>query len=444
MKRFFRHIYIKQRFFIALVAIIVAFLLSYVFPGLYGATRVVFYMFALFLIVDYLLLFASKGKIVGKRNLPDKLSNGDPNPIQIALTNGYLFRTQVKLIDEIPFQFQKRDFELTSTLESGGSKTFDYELRPTERGVYFFGSLNVYASAPIGFLARRYRFDDSAEIPVYPSFLQLQKYDLIAFTNRLHEYGLKKIRRIGHTMEFEQIKEYVQGDDIRNINWKATAKKNQLMVNQYQDEKSQPVYSVIDKGRVMKMPFEGLSLLDYAINATLVISNIALKKQDKAGMFSFSNRIENRVVAERRNSQMNLILETLYNLRTNFVESDFSRLYVDIKRNLNQRSLLLLYTNFETLDALHRQLPYLQAIAKQHLLVVIFFENTELNEFAVEKAQNIRQIFEQTIAEKFIYEKKLIVNELRKHGIQTILTKPEDLTINTINKYLEIKARGLI
>jgi uncharacterized protein (DUF58 family) len=245
-------------------------------------------------------------------------------------------------------------------------------------------------------------------------------------------------------MEFEQIKDYVMGDDIRNINWKATAKKNHLMVNQYQDEKSQPVYSVIDKGRVMKMPFDELSLLDYAINATLVISNIAMKKQDKAGMFSFSDKIENRVVAERRSSQMNLILETLYNLKTDFVESDFSRLYIEVKRNLNHRSLLLLYTNFETLDALHRQLPYLQAISKQHLLVVIFFENTELTEFTKREAETTHQIFEQTIAEKFVYEKKLIVNELRKYGIQTILTKPENLTVNTINKYLEIKARGLL
>jgi uncharacterized protein (DUF58 family) len=217
-------------------------------------------------------------------------------------------------------------------------------------------------------------------VPNYPSFLQLRKYMLMAFSNKLLEYGLKKIRRIGHTMEFEQIKDYVPGDDIRNINWKATAKRNQLMVNQYQDERSQPIYSVIDKGRAMKMPFEGLSLLDYAINATLVISNVALKKQDKAGMFTFSRKVENKVIAERRPSQMNTILETLYNIRTNFAESDFSRLYTDIKRSITQRSLLLLYTNFETLDALHRQLPYLQAIAKNHLLVVIFFENTELHQ----------------------------------------------------------------
>ena len=424
--------------------LVLGFMLSYFFASLYSSVRILFFLFCLLLIADYLLLFTSKGKIRAQRILPDKLSNGDENPIQFQIGNEYLFPVSIKAIDEIPFQFQKRDFEQFSRLKKGESKTFQYHLRPTERGTYSFGSLNVFAESNIGFLSKRYRFDENAEIPVYPSFLQLRKYDLIAFTNRLHQYGLKKIRRIGHTMEFEQIKEYVQGDDIRNINWKATAKKSQLMVNQYQDEKSQPIYSIIDKGRVMKMPFDALSLLDYAINATLVISNIAIKKQDKAGMLAFSNKVENRVVAERRNSQMSLILETLYNLETNFVESDFSRLYIDIKRNINQRSLLLLYTNFETLDALHRQLGYLQALAKQHLLVVIFFENTELNHFAETQPKNTLQVFEQTIAEKFIYEKKLIVNELNRYGIQTILTKPEDLTINTINKYLEIKARGLL
>ena len=216
------------------------------------------------------------------------------------------------------------------------------------------------------------------------------------------------------------------------------------MVNQFQDEKSQPIYSVIDKGRIMKMPFNGLSLLDYAINATLVISNVALKKQDKAGMFSFSKKVENIVVAERRNSQMNLIMESLYNVNTDFFESDFSRLYADIKRNLTHRSLILLYTNFETLDGLYRQLPYLKGIAKNHLLVVIFFKNVELNSLIENKAETIQKVYDKVIAEKFAFEKRLIVNELKKFGIYSILTEPENLTVNTINKYLEIKSRGLI
>ncbi|WP_308991178.1 DUF58 domain-containing protein [Mariniflexile litorale] len=443
MKRFFKNTYLNTHFFIGVSVLVFLFILAYIFPGLLVIAQMLFFVFVSLLIVDSILLFKQKG-ILASRILPEKLSNGDDNPIEISLQNNYNFTSDVKLIDELPFQYQKRDFEIDTQLQKQTSKKITYTLRPLERGEYYFGNLNLYANSPINLISRRFQFGKDAMVPNYPSFLQLKKYMLLAFSNKIFEYGLKKIRRIGHTMEFEQIKDYVQGDDLRNINWKATAKSSKLMVNQFQDERSQPVYSVIDKGRVMKMPFEGLSLLDYAINASLVISNVALKKQDKAGLFSFSRKVENRVVAERRPSQMNTILETLYNLNTDFVESDFSRLYIDVKRHLNQRSLLLLYTNFETLDALYRQLPYLKAIAKNHLLVVIFFENTELQRLTHKSADTTFEIFEKTITEKFIYEKKLIVNELQKHGIQSILTAPEHLTINTINKYLEIKARGLL
>ena len=444
MKHFLKSLYIKPLFFLALFSIAFLFLVSYFEERLLGISKLLFTILIAVFIFDVLLLFRNKVGIQANRILPEKLSNGDENPITITVVNRFLFKTRIKIIDELPIQWQIRDFKINSSLKPSEEKTFTYQVRPTERGEYHFGNLNIFVSSPIGLINRKQQFDYDRMVPNYPSFLQLKKYEFLAFTNRLKLFGLKKIRRIGHTMEFEQIKEYVTGDDIRNINWKSTAKKNQLMVNQYQDEKSQPVYSIIDKGRVMKMPFNQLSLLDYAINSTLVISNIVLRKNDKAGMFTFSRKVENRVAAQQRKTHMNVILETLYNIETDFSESDFSRLYVDIKRSLNQRSLLLLYTNFETLDALHRQLPYLQAIAKTHLLVVIFFENTELKKITEQAAITTRQIFDKTIAEKFIFEKKLVANELRKHGIQVILTAPENLTVDTINKYLEIKARGLL
>lgn len=443
MKHIFKHTYLTFRFFLIAMVFVALFILSYLFTGLLSIVTMLFFVAIGLVGVDLILLFKQKG-ISASRILPEKLSNGDDNPIELTLQNNYNFKTSLLIIDELPFQYQKRDFEINTQLKAHDKKKITYTLRPLERGEYYFGNLNIYANSTIGLVTRRFQFAKDAMVPNYPSFLQLRKYMLLAFSNKLFEYGLKKIRRIGHTMEFEQIKDYVNGDDIRNINWKATAKRNQLMVNQFQDERSQPIYNVIDKGRAMKMPFEGLSLLDYAINATLVISNVALKKQDKAGMFTFSRKVENKVSAERRPSQMNKIIETLYNVNTDFSESDFSRLYIDAKRSLTQRSLLLLYTNFETLDALHRQLPYLKAIAQNHLLVVIFFENTELHKLTKIVASNTFEIVQKTVAEKFMYEKKLIVNELQKHGIQSILTAPEHLTINTINKYLEIKARGLL
>jgi uncharacterized protein (DUF58 family) len=401
-------------------------------------------MVVAFLVLDILILFLARNGVESTRVTPEKLSNGDENPINVSIKNYYTFPILAKIIDEIPFQFQVRNFEIKRKVKASSEDEIIYYLRPTERGEYSFGNLNIDVSSPLRLISRRFTFNKDQMVPTYPSYIQLRKYDLIAFSNNLFQYGVKKIRRIGHSMEFEQIKEYVQGDDIRTLNWKATAKKNALMVNQFQDEKSQSIYMAIDKGRMMKMPFNGLSLLDYAINATLVLSNVILKKQDKAGMFTFSKKVENRVVAEKRSSQMQKILENLYNVKTDFFESDFSRLYVDIKKNINHRSLILLYTNFETLEGLHRQLPYLKGIAKNHLLVIVFFNNTELNQLINKKADNIQEIYDKVIAEKFAFEKRLIVNELKKYGIHSVLTQPENLTLDTINKYLEIKARGIL
>ncbi|MEM9680983.1 MAG: DUF58 domain-containing protein, partial [Bacteroidota bacterium] len=434
-----RPFYIQNRFFYACIGIMVCFVLAFIFPRLFNIVKLLLLLLLVLTFLDTLILFTAKRGVKGTRKLPEKFSNGDQNLVHLSIENFYTFPVYIYVIDEIPVQFQVRNFKIVRKLDPSSYTELKYELRPVERGEYHFGKLNIYVTSVFGLVARRFISDDKVMIPTYPSFIQLRKYDLIAISNNLLQYGIKKVRRLGHTMEFEQIKDYVLGDDLRTINWKATAKKGQLMVNQFQDEKSQPVYSIIDKGRVMKMPFDGLTLLDYAINSALVISNVALKKQDKAGIFAFSKKIENIVVAERRTSQMNLILEALYNINTDYFESDFGRLYADVKRHITHRSLMLLYTNFETMDGLNRQLPYLKGIAKNHLLVVIFFKNTELDSIIEQKAETIQQAYDKVIAEKFAFERRLIVNELLKHGIQSILTKPEDLTINTINKYLEIK-----
>lgn len=394
--------------------------------------------------VDYLLLFKEKDGILAQRILPEKLSNGDENPVKVDIKNKYSFKIYTKVIDEIPFQFQKRDFLIEKEIESGKNTLFQYILEPKERGEYSFGALNIFASSHLGFVSRRFMFQKDAMLPAYPSFIHLRKYELMALQNEFLLGGIKRIRKLGHTMEFEQIKEYVPGDDVRTINWKATSKTNRLMVNQFQDEKSQRIFMLIDKGRTMKMPFKGLSLLDYSINASMALSHIILKKGDRAGMMTFSKKTENKVAADNKSGQLRKISESLYNIRTDFFESDFNRLYQDIKYSVNQRSLVLLFTNFETLDALNRQMKYLRGIAKNHLLVVVFFKNSELQTLLHKNPESIQEIYDEVIAEKFEFEKKLIIQELRKYGIYSVYTLPENLNVEVINKYLEIKARGIL
>ncbi len=439
-----KNLYINTRFFFSLIGVGIVYVLAFFFPVLMWVAHIMLLLCFLAVMVDYLLLFNQKKTLLAQRILPEKLSNGDENFVKIDIKNNYSFKISTRIIDEIPFQFQKRDFLITKNIEPGKNTYFQYSLEPKERGEYSFGHLNVYASSPLGFVARRFSFQKDAVLPAYPSFVHLRKYELMALQSEFMLGGIKKIRKLGHTMEFEQIKEYVPGDDIRTINWKATSKTNRLMVNQFQDEKSQRIFILIDKGRTMKMPFNGLSLLDYSINAAMALSHIILKKGDRAGMMTFSKKTENKVAAENKSGQLKKISEALYNIKTDFFESDFNRLYQDVKYSLNQRSLILLFTNFETLDGLNRQLKYLRGIAKNHMLVVIFFKNSELQTLIHKNPESMQEIYDEIIAEKFEFEKKLIIQELRKYGIYTVYTLPENLNIEVINKYLEIKARGIL
>lgn len=439
-----RSLYINNRFFLPVGGIILLFVVAFIIGAYIIVPKLLFLGFLVVVAVDLILLYRTRRGLTGHRFAPEKMSNGDDNEIRIYLESFYHFDVDVRIIDEIPHQFQRRDISFYIRIPSRESKTVAYQLRPVKRGEYLFGSVNVFVSSPIGFLSRRYRFSSDKTVPVYPSYLQMRRYELLAISNRLTEFGIKKIRRIGHNQEFELIREYVAGDDIRAVNWKATARRRGIMVNQFQDERSQQVYSIVDKGRVMKMPFDGMSLLDYAINASLVISNVAIRKSDKAGLITFQDTIGTMVPASRSNGQMGRILEVLYRQKTAYRESDISALHNFIRRKITQRSLLLLYTNFESMHALHRQLPFLKSLARQHLLVVVFFENTEVTSFVDRPATDLREIYHKAIAEKFVLEKRLVVKELNQHGIQAVLTPPHNLTVATINKYLELKARGMI
>lgn len=437
-------LFFTRLWYAAFTAVTVLFVFRFFLPWLgllpYLALLTLIVLFA----SEYYLLFKNRKGIFGRRTHAERFSNGDENPVQIHIENRYPFTINIEVIDEVPVQFQRRDILFKVSAKAGENVVINYNLHPVKRGAYHFGTVNIFVTSSIGLVSRRYKFEQPADVPVYPSYMQMRRYQLMAISNRLTEAGVKKIRRLGHSMEFEQVKEYVRGDDYRSLNWKATARKGQLMVNNFTDEKSQQVYCIIDKGRVMKMPFEGMSLLDYAINAALVLCNVALLKEDKAGLVTFSEQQGAFLAANRRAVQMQSVLEVLYNQKTRYLESDFEKLYSTIRHKLNQRSLIVLFTNFESLTGMRRHLPYLKKIAAHHLLLIVFFQNTELESVVTGTAANVEEVYIKTIAEKFAYEKKLIAKELQQNGILSILTPPEDLTVNTINKYLELKAKQVI
>lgn len=444
LRAIYRSFLLSRRTYSLLAAIVVCFIISFFLPALYQVSIICILLLAFTIGLDTLVLYSRKSGFRANRISPERLSNGDQNIIQVSLINNYSFTVKAKIIDELPFQFQRSYESEILVLKSSQPYDVVYSIRPVERGEYGFGAINVFVTSPLGLVQRRFVFDADKVVPTYPAFHQMKKYQLMAISNRLNENGSRRLRKLGNSTEFEQIKEYVTGDDYRKVNWKATARKGEIMVNTFTDEKSQHIYCLIDKGRNMKMPFGGMSLLDYAINASLVLSNVALTRQDKAGLLTFASKPETFLPADRKGMQMELILENLYRQQTHFSETDFEALYAHLHTKIKNRSLLILFTNFESIPGFQRQLPYLRRIAKQHLLLVIFFENTELKALREKPAEDLEEIYIQTIADKFAFEKRLIVKELQHYGILSVLTAPEALTVNTINKYIELKARQAI
>ena len=441
-KQLYLSVFFGKRFYRLMASVIVLFVLSYALPFFFNIALLFLGLLGSAVLIDGLVLFTKRNPISLERVLPERMSNGDSNIVYWNMANHYPFRAQLQLLDEFPEPWQIRDFKMKFVLEPDEKQTVSYTVYPKKRGEYFFGDQYVFIRSPLGFIIRRKTFHSKASVKVFPGFLLLRQFELMAHSTDPGNIGYKQVRKTGHSLEFEQIREYVSGDDIRSINWKATGRAGgQLMINVYTDEKSQQVYCIIDKGRTMKMAFGGLSLLDYAVNATLAISSVAIARQDRAGLISFGDKSGDFLPANHRTMQMSGIVQSLYNLETKFLESDFAFLHKLIKTNITQRSLLILFTNFESLTALGRQLPYLRNISQKHLLLVVFFENTSIQQLSSGAAENIEVLYEKVIAEKFVLEKKLIVKELQRYGIAALLTAPEKLSVDVVNKYLQIKAR---
>lgn len=436
--------FITKKTIIALIAIASIFAansISSIFTLVGAIFLIVFIIIFLF---DMTSIYSSNIGFECQRKCDNRLSNGDKNTISLIITNQSDKSLSTKIVDELPDEFQIRDFEIATTFAAGTTQEVTYNITPKKRGSYTFQNVNIFVESRFKLLERKFKFEIPFTAKVYPSYNIIRNTQLLSPTNKSRELGIKNVRKIGQSMEFENIKEYVKGDDYRTINWKASARKHQLMCNVYDDEQAQQIYCIIDKGRGMQQVFNGMTLLDYSINATLALSHVALQHKDNAGLITFEQNISTHVPASKNVRQLNLIMEALYNEKTDFKYGDFANLYEYSKKQISKRSLFIVFTTFDSMVSMEQQLPFLKLISQRHTLLVVFFNDSEMEALSEKDPRTTNDYFTQTIAEKFIFEKKLIINKLKQSGIYALLSRPEQVSVNAINKYVEMKARRII
>jgi uncharacterized protein (DUF58 family) len=445
MKHFLKSFYLTKITFVVLGVCIGFFSFGLLNEVFFLLGKILFFMLWIFVIVETFALYTKQNPVRVERKLPVRLSNGDINFVSLKVINSYNFNLITTIIEDLPEQFQIRIWEKNTSALANAVTELKYQVEPKVRGVYLWQNCYVlFKMFPFSLVARREIFEFHQAVACYPSFEQFNKIPVKAIVSNFYESSQNSIRKIGQSLEFEQIKEYSSEDDYRHINWKASAKRGQLMLNQYQDERSQDIYCILDLGRSMKMPFLKQTLLDYSINASLALSKAVITMQDKAGILGLSHNKCEFLSAKKDFKQFGKINDLLYNLQTEFLEANYELLYKFVRVNIKQRSLLVIFTNFDSVNSLHRQMPYLKALSKYHLLLVVFFENSEVADMVKEQATDLKDIYTKTIGQNILLQNKLIVKELHKFGIQSLLIQPHKLSLEVINKFVQIKKKQLI
>ena len=377
------------------------------------------------------------------RRVQSRLSLGDDNIVEVRAVNRSAMPLTIRVLDELPVQLQDRDFGFDVPLSAGAERNLEYVVHPLTRGRYAFGQLFGYVSVGRRLIERRYAYGPTAEeVAVYPSVIQMRRQALRVRQLARQEGPSIRVKQFGRSYEFDQIKPYVPGDDYRSLNWKASARANALMLNTYIEEKSQRVIALVDSGRTMLAPFDGLSLLDYAINSTLALLNVALIRGDRVGLVGFDKQVHTAVPVSAKPAQLQRIMERLYAQESTDFEPDYGALYQHVRRRVRGRSLLMLYTNFDTLVSLQRNLPVLRQMSRAHVLVVVMFENARITEELDRQPETIEDAYLNTVAAEYEANQERIAATLHQHGILVMRTAPQRLTADAVSRYLDVKRGG--
>ena len=330
--------------------------------------------------------------------------------------------------------------ELSHTILPGKEQEFTYTVIPAKRGS--FDTKNVYLRfrGILGLCVKHATIPCPATRKVYPNVRDLSKYRLMMQKNRLLPKGDKSLRQYGAGSDFESLRTYVEGDDYRKINWAATARENKLMVNQYQLERDQPVYILLDIGRPMSYSVNGFKKLDYAINAALVLGDIVNQQGDKAGLLVFDSKVQSHIAPGQGALHRNLLMETLYNVSDNRQTADYEGAFQTLCEKQKRRSLVFIFTDFEILEEAEELLMHIAILKRRHMPIVVFMENESLLNMA--NASDSKRAYDKMLKQtaiEFHDERKKILRKLNIMGIPSVESRAEHFTVSAVNRYLQAR-----
>ncbi|HSO73955.1 MAG TPA: DUF58 domain-containing protein, partial [Blastocatellia bacterium] len=394
--------------------------------------------------IDYL-VSEKAGDFRVERALEDRFAMGAENEVTIKVVN--LSRRAVTFVvqDEFPAKMEVLEVrEVRLTVPRGRTRTWTYGLLPTARGSYEFGDTAVRFRTRLGLLWRQVVYPTACQVRVYPDIREAKKHELYAHRNRRPEPGLRRMRVRGQGREFESLREFVIGDEIRHISWAATARRGKLITRQYTIERSQNIVVLLDTGRLMTARIGKLTKLDHAINATLSIAYVAAAGGDNVGLVAFSRRIVSYLPPRRGHEQINRVMEALYGIEPQMIEPSYARAFNFFSANCHRRSLVVILTDLVDRDASAELLAHTRKLMPRHLPLIVTIGDTDLGELVRSRPSSTVDVYRQAVAGEILHQREEALTRIRHAGGLALDVPAGRLSLELVNKYLEVKERGLL
>lgn len=393
------------------------------------------------LVLDYLITPDATALEINRLG-EDKLSLFEREAIAFEVYNKGSLKLGIELKDEVPeFHFEAEGGLMKAELEPHSSKTLKYDVTPTKRGAFSFGSLHIRLRGRLGLCQKIFKLRMDREYRVYPNMKNLRKYRLGICNNRRYQQGQRNLRMLGRGTSFESLREYVHGDEYRRINWKATARGNKPIVNQYEPEKNQHVYLFLDIGRPMSYTIRGNRKLDMAVNTALVLSDLINQNGDQSALLLFNTKVEGMIMPGKGATHRNKIMETLYHIEGTRDTSNYDEAFFYFKKKERHRSIVFIFTDFDTVEEAEEMLRVLPVIAKNNIVVILLMENEGLKDLSHQGIKDKESIFTKGVAMDLLEERRRIIHTLNHRGILCVECPAEKLEYTAINKYISIKNR---
>lgn len=378
------------------------------------------------------------------RDHDERLSLGVDNPVHLTVENRSRYATAINVRDEAPEAFLLDTRIVNATIAARSTWSGLYHVRPLRRGDYWFGKLNVRWRGPMGLAVRQAAVDLAEVVKVYPNLLDIRRYDLLLRRNRLQEMGLRSVRRQGEGTEFERLREYLPDDDFRRINWKATARRNRPITAEYQIERSQTVITAIDVGRMMQAPVDRMAKLDYVINATLLLSYVAVSKGDRVGTMSFADDVQHYVRPRQGRGQFYRILELLYAVEAEAVEPDYQRALTYLSSRQRTRALVVIFTDLSGGMTVQMLEAHVALLARRSLPLVVTISDPEVVAASTLRPRDSLTAYQRAAAAQLLDERRLVLDRLRQRGVLVLDVPANQLSVAVIDRYLALKAKTML